>query len=62
MSVNYFDEEWVVEVNWEEDDLIADATGEIAKAASNRCPAPKHVPHQSTRFTPKTPTFHDLIT
>jgi hypothetical protein len=28
----------------------------------NRCPAPKHVPHQNTRFTPKTPTFHDLIT
>jgi hypothetical protein len=32
MSVDYFEEEWV-EDNWEDDDLIADAAGEIAEAA-----------------------------
>jgi hypothetical protein len=32
MSVDYFEEDWVKD-NWEDDDLIANAAGEIAEAA-----------------------------
>jgi len=49
MSVDFFEEDWVGD-NWEDDDLFADAAGEIAEAAQQCISQPGRL-HEAFRNT-----------